>query len=186
MVNHRRGLDVLPSPNTFDVVPAISEKDAEYTIEFLKTIYDYIVIDCAPGLMEANLAALAQSDDVFLVATPDVPSVRNLARYLEHLGRFNYPPDHAKVVINRYSKKGDISKERVEKILKAHVRIAVPNSYAEVIEAVNTGTPISPDKSWEFVQVLRRWVESLAHHGTGHATRPEPQKRFGILKLGSL
>lgn len=186
VVNHRGTLDVLPSPNTFDVVPVVSEKDAEYTIEFLKSIYDYIVIDCAPGLTDINLAAVAQSDEMGLVATPDVPSIRNLSRYLEHLSRFSDPTDHAKIVVNRYSKKGDISKDRIEKILKKHIHIAVPNSYAEVIEAVNTGTPIPPDKGLEFVQVLRHWVELLTQGLPGPSARQEPQKRFGILRLGIL
>src|SRR5262249_28767047 len=62
VVNHPGGLDVLPSAATCDVLPAVSEKDAEYTLEFLKGIYDYIIIDCAPGLTELNLAAIAQSD----------------------------------------------------------------------------------------------------------------------------
>jgi len=186
VVNHRSGLDVLPSPNTFDVVPTVAEKDAEYTIEFLKTIYDYIVIDCAPGLTDMNLAAVAQSDEMCLVATPDVPSIRNLSRYLEHLARFSDPVEHAQIVVNRYSKKGDISKERIEKILKKNIHIAVPNSYAEVIEAVNTGTPISADKGLEFVQVLRRWVEALSLGVSASSARPEPQKRFGILRLSIL
>lgn len=186
VVSHGSGLDVLPSPNTFDVVPVVSEKDAEYTIEFLKTIYDYIIIDCAPGLTEMNLAAVAQSDEMCLVATPDVPSIRNLSRYLEHLVRFSDPTEHAKIVVNRYSKKGDISKDRIEKILKKHIHIAVPNSYAEVIEAVNTGTPIPADRGLEFVQVLRRWVESLEQGAPGPNARQAPQKRFGILRLGIL
>lgn len=138
-----------------------------------------------PGLTEANLAAVAQSDEMCLVVTPDVPSIRNLSRYLEHLARFNYPAEHAKIVVNRYSKKGDISKDRIEKIMKRNVHVAVPNSYAEVIEAVNTGTPISADKGLEFVQVLRRWAEVVAHGGSPPA-RQEPQKRLGILRLGSL
>lgn len=185
VVNHGSGLDVLPSASSFDVVPSVSEKDAEYTLEFLKSVYDYVIIDCAPGLTELNLAAIAQSDEMYLVATPDVPSVRNLSRYLEHLARFSYPPNHTKVVINRYSKKGDISKERIEKILKRDVQVAVPNNYAEVIEAVNTGTPIPADKGGEFVHVLRRWAEAVAPSGPGAGTAAEPQKRFSILRLGA-
>jgi pilus assembly protein CpaE len=184
VVNHGSGVDVLPSASSFDVVPAVTEKDAEYTLEFLKTIYDFIIIDCAPGLSELNLAAIAQSDELCLVATPDVPSVRNLSRYLEHLTRFSYPPDHARVVVNRCSKKGDISQERIEKILKKPVHVAVPNSYAEVIEAVNTGTPIPADKSWEFVQVMRRWAEAVAP-GVPVSEKQEPKKGFGILRLGT-
>jgi pilus assembly protein CpaE len=184
VVNHGSGVDVLPSASSFDVVPAVTEKDAEYTLEFLKTIYDCIIIDCAPGLSELNLAAIAQSDELCLVATPDVPSVRNVSRYLEHLTRFNYPPEHAKVVVNRCSKKGDISRERIEKILKRAVHVAVPNSYAEVIEAVNTGTPIAAEKSGEFVQVMRRWAEAVAP-GVPASEKPEPKKGFGILRLGT-
>jgi pilus assembly protein CpaE len=186
VVSHQSGVDVLPSPSTFDLVTSISEKDAEYTIGFLKTIYDYIVIDCAPGLAEANLAAVQQSDEMCLVATPDVPSIRNLSRYLEHLTRFNHPAENVKVVINRYSKKGDISKDHIEKILKKQVYLTVPNSYAEVIEAINSGTPIAADKRLEFVQALRHWVESLTQGVPVPAIRQEPPKRFGILKLVTL
>lgn len=186
VVSHKSGLDVLPAPNTFDVVPVISEKDAEYTIGFLKSMYDYIVVDCALGLTELNLAAVQQSDETCLVATPDVPSVRNLSRYLEHLARFNHPPENAKIVVNRYSKKGDITKDHIEKILKKHVHMTLPNSYAEVIEAVNSGTPISADRGLEFVHVLRRWAESLTHGASAPAARQETSKRFGILRLMTL
>lgn len=185
VVSHQSGLDVLASPNTFDVGKDISQKDTEYTLGFLKTIYDYIVVDCAPGLTDANVVPVQEADELFLVATPDVPSIRNLSRYLEHLGRFSRPADHVKVVINRYSKKGDISKDHIEKVLKKQVHVTVPNSYADVIEAANSGTPIPAGKNSEFARALQHWVESLAQGAVALPARNASDKLSGILRLGS-
>ena len=183
VVSHPSGLDVLASPSTFDVGKGISQKDTEYTLDFLKTIYDFIVLDCAPGLTDANVTPAQQADELFLVATPDVPSIRNLSRYLEHLGRFNRPVEDVKVVINRHSKKGDISKDHIERALKKKIHLTMPNSYAEVIEAANSGTPIPMEKGSEFARAMKHWAESLVQDAEMQAARQESDKPSGIFRL---
>jgi pilus assembly protein CpaE len=162
VVHHSSGLDVLASADAFDGAFGVAVLDVEFVLDFLKTIYDYTIVDCAPGLSGLNLATVQKSDEVWLVATPDVPSVRNLSRYLEHLTRFNFPMDEVKIILNRHSKKDTITREHVEKALKRPVFMTLPNSYAEVMEAVNTGNPVLPGARSEFANVLRRWVESLS------------------------
>jgi pilus assembly protein CpaE len=181
---HSSGLDVLASPAGFDAAVAVQAHDLEFTLDFLKTIYDVIVIDCPPGLSGLNLSAVQKSDELWLIATPDVPSVRNLCRYLEHLSRFNYPADAVKVLINRHSRRDPVSKEDIARTLKKQILLTVPNSYAEVMEALNTGTPISPGAKSEFSAVLRRWAEAMARGASGLAlAQEEPKRRFGILGL---
>lgn len=182
--HHASGLDVLASPDGFDAVVNVEGQNVELTLDFLKTMYDDIVIDCPPGLSGLNLAAVQKSDELWLIATPDVPSVRNLSRYLDHLTRFNYPGDAVKVLVNRYSKRDPVTKEDIAKALKKPVFMTVPNSYAEVMEAVNTGTPISPGAKSEVAGVFRRWAETLARGSSPAVVAPEPPKRrFGILGL---
>jgi pilus assembly protein CpaE len=184
-VHHRDGLDVLASPGAFDAIVHVSEEDVEQTIEFLRTLYDYIVIDCAPGLTGLNVAAVQTADEVGLVATQELPAIRNLSRYLEHFVRFSFPAERVKVIINRYSKKGAITTEQIERALKKPIHLAVPNSYAEVMAAINSGTPIMPDKSSEFGAVLRKWATSLMQGGQPAvvAKKEEPKRRFGILGI---
>jgi pilus assembly protein CpaE len=182
VVHHSSGLDVLASPDGFVTGVSVSGPDVESTLEFLKTIYDYIVIDCAPGLSGLNLAAVQHSDEVWLIATPDVPSVRNLSRYLEHLTRFSYPVDSVRVLINRYSKRGEITREHLEKVLRKSVYMTVPNSYAEVMDAVNTGTPVAPGTRSEFAAALRQWTDSLSGNGAVVSV-PAEKRRWTMLGL---
>jgi len=181
---HGSGLEVLAAPAGFDAALHVEAQDVEFTLDFLKTIYDLVIIDCPPGLSGLNLAAVQKSDELWLIATPDVPSVRNLSRYLEHLSRFNYPSDAVKVLINRFSKRDPVSKEDIARTLKKPVVMTVPNSYAEVMDAVNTGTPISPGAKSEFSAVFRKWAESLIRGAAPVAVaQEEPRRRLGILGL---
>lgn len=182
LVHHETGLDLLASPDTLHTSVVAAAKDVETTLDFLKTMYEYTVIDCPPGLSGLNLAAVEKSDELWLIATPDVPSVRNLSRYLEHLMRFNYPAEHIKVVINRQSRKDPVSKDDIGRALKRPVSMTLPNSYAEVMQAVNGGSPISPHARSEFAGALKRIVDdSLRGIPPPAAAQQEPKRRFGIL-----
>ena len=133
----------------------------ESTIDFLREEYDLVLIDCAPGLNAYNVGAIDRSDAVFLVAAPELPSVRNLVRYLEHLKRFNCPSEKTRIIINRYDKRSGIRQDQIEKTIRMPVSLLVPNSYVEVVNAINTGTPISNTARTELAGALRRWVDTL-------------------------
>jgi pilus assembly protein CpaE len=182
-VHHSSGLDVLASPGALDAVVHVSENEVEQTIEFLRTLYDYVVIDCAPGLTGLNVAAVQTADEVDLVATQELPAIRNLSRYLEHFVRFSFPPERLKVIINRYSKKGSITHEQIERALKKPIHLAVPNTYADVMNAINSGTPIGSDKASEFGSVIRKWTSSLMQGAAAAVVKEEPKRRFGILGI---
>jgi pilus assembly protein CpaE len=145
-------------------------------------MYEIIVIDCAPGLTRFNVSCADKSDKVCLITTPEVPSVRNLARYLDHLGRFNCPEEKIDVVINRDSKRNAISRQQVEKAIKRPVNIAIPNDYNELIEAINTGRPLLPDRNSDLVASIRGWTQSLVSSGGATAKAPV-KRRFGILGI---
>ncbi|MGZ4888339.1 MAG: AAA family ATPase [Candidatus Angelobacter sp.] len=182
VAHHSSGLDVLASADTFDSTLGAAANDVEFVLDFLKTIYDYTIIDCSPGLSGLNLAAVQKSDEVWLVATPDVPSVRNLSRYLEHLTRFSFPVDAVRIIINRHSKRDAITKEHVERVLRRPVYMTLPNNYAEVMAAVNTGMPMSPQAKTEFAIVLKHWAESLFGHAAPTA-RGEVKRPWAVLGL---
>jgi pilus assembly protein CpaE len=181
---HESGIDVLGSPDAFDTVSHTTVEAVEQTLEFLRDIYDVIVVDCPPTLTGMNVGAIAKSEEIYLVATPEVPSIRNLARYLDHLNHFNCPPDKVHVIINRGSKRGSITDQQIEKVIHKRVYLTVPNSYAEIIEAINTGTPVTPAGKSELARTFSRWAEQVAHaKQTGTSNEPKKQearRMFGI------
>ena len=153
------------------------------TIDFLREEYDLVLIDCAPGLNAYNVGAIDRSDAVFVIAAPELPSVRNLVRYLEHLKRFNCPKEKTRIIINRYDKRSAIREDQIEKTIRMPVTLLVPNSYTEVVNAINTGTPISINARTELAAALRQWVDTLADRPEQVGAKQEPKRRFGILGL---
>jgi pilus assembly protein CpaE len=185
--HHTSGVDVLGSPDAFDSAIHATVDALEQTLEFLRDVYDVIVIDCPPTLTGMNVAAIAKSEEIYLVATPEVPSIRNLARYLDHLNQFNCPPDKVHVIINRGSKRGTITDQQIEKVIHKRVYLTVPNSYAEVIEAINTGNPVVPTGKSELTRTFSRWAEEIAS-SSGATAMNEPKKQearrmFGFFNL---
>lgn len=184
IVKHSSGLHVLPAPDTFGAGSKVSEAALESTLDFLREEYDLVLVDCAPGLNAYNVGAVDRADGVFLVAAPELPSVRNLVRYLEHLKRYNCPPEKTKVIINRYDKRSAIREDQIEKTIRASIAFLVPNSYAEVINAINSGNPISINARTELAETFRRWIGTLVKKAANSGAAPESTKRrFGILGL---
>jgi pilus assembly protein CpaE len=178
---HSSGLDVLTAPNSFGTGVTASETALESTLDFLRGEYDLVIIDCAPGLNAYNVGAIDRADAVYLVAAPEVPSIRNLVRYLEHLKRFNCPKEKTRVVINRYDKRAGVRSDQIEKTIRMPISFLVPNSYAEVVGAINLGTPISFTATTELAATFRRWIDTLIEKPVQSADKQEPKRRFGIL-----
>lgn len=183
LVKHSSGLHVLPAPDTFGAGSKVPESAVEATIDFLREEYDLVLIDCAPGLNAYNVGAIDRSDAVFVIAAPELPSVRNLVRYLEHLKRFNCPKEKTRIIINRYDKRSAIREDQIEKTIRMPITLLVPNSYTEVVSAINSGTPISIKTRTELASALRQWVDTLAERPEQVGVRQEPKRRFGILGL---
>jgi pilus assembly protein CpaE len=101
--------------------------------------------------------------------TAELPSVRNTVRYIEHLSKLGYAASSIYVVLNRYSKKGPLSDERIEKTLGRQISLRIPNSYNEVVRAINSGAPISSGSKSEFSVAIQKWARELTAGGSANA-----------------
>src|SRR5437868_8371512 len=90
LLHHDSGLDLLDSPEAVDALHGAPPSSVEYTLAFLAELYQFVVVDCAPGLTDGTLASIAQSDKVAIIMTAELPSVRNAVRYMEHLSKLGY------------------------------------------------------------------------------------------------
>jgi len=161
LLRHASGLHLLDSPETVDVVHKASPSAVEHTLAFLGESYQFVVVDCPPGLSDVTLACISQSDQVAIVLTAELPSIRNAVRYIEHLERLGYNPGKIQIVLNRHSKRGPLADDRIERALGRKISVRVPNSYNEVIKAINAGAPIPSGKS-DFGEAIQVWAQNLA------------------------
>jgi pilus assembly protein CpaE len=161
LLRHDSGLHVLDSPEAVDAIHGASPSAVEHTLAFLADTYQFVIVDCPPGLTDGTLACVAQSDQVAIVMTAELPSVRNCLRYIEHLSKLGYSSGSIDVVLNRFSKKGPLSDDRIETTLGRKISVRVPNSYNEVIRAINTGAPISAGSKSDFSAAIQKWAHEL-------------------------
>ncbi len=179
LLKHPSGLEVLPAPDGFEAIRHVAVEGIARTLDFLKGQYEYILVDCAPGLSDQNLTVIDHSDHVFLISTAEIPALRNTARCLEYLTRFEYSPDKIQVVINRHTKGGPINDAQIEKAIRKPIYRNVPNQYGEVIKSLNTGNPFSLMPNSEFMKSLGEWADLL----TGKAIQQGKKKegKGGVL-----
>lgn len=162
LLHHSSGLDVLDSPESVDAIHGASPATIEHSLAFLADTYHFVIVDCPPGLTDGTRACISQSEQVAIVMTAELPSVRNTIRYIEHLSKLGYSSSSIHVVLNRHSKKGPLSDDRIEKALGREISLWVPNSYDEVVRAINTGAPISSGRKSDFGAAIHKWAHELA------------------------
>jgi pilus assembly protein CpaE len=177
VIHYSDCLDVLPSPDVFDDTSTLSLEDIQRAIRFLGENYEFVIIDCPHGVHNLSLSTIDCCDEVFLITTPDVPGLRDLARYMDRLLQSNVPAGKLKVVINRFSSEGALSLEQIEKAIHQPIAITIPNASSDLIRAMNTGSPVLPDRKSEFATQMKKWAASLVREP---AEPLEPKRRFAF------
>ncbi|MBV8673340.1 MAG: AAA family ATPase [Acidobacteriaceae bacterium] len=181
IAKHPSGLDVLSSPESHDPNRSIDPDALERTVEFLRSEYDYLILDCETSLNDVNLAVMDRSDQICLVATPEIGAVRDLSRYIDNLSRNEQATTKLHIVVNRHSSNGAIGIEQIEKAIRVPVQTRISNNFAECQKAINLGEPVSADKKTEFVAQMSKWAETLT--GTnGHQAAQNGRKKFSLWK----
>jgi pilus assembly protein CpaE len=181
IARHNSGLEVLSSPESHDLSRTVDPDALERTLEFLRGEYDYILLDCETSLEESSLAVMDRSDQIYIVATPDIGAIRDLSRYIDGLSRNESTSARLHVIINRYSSHGAIAVEQIEKAIRVPVEVRLCNAYTECQRAINVGEPIGPDKKSEISSQFSRWTSIL----TGEESpKVQPAARKGFSLFG--
>jgi pilus assembly protein CpaE len=179
VAHHSSGVDVLPGPSILNGNIHVPLDAVEQSIRFLANVYEYVIVDCPLGLSDLNLVTIEGCDELYLVTTPDVPALRDLSKYVDRLSQCNVSPSKLRVVVNRYSSDAAVTLEQIEKAIRQPVSITVPNSPSEVMRAMNTGTPVAPERKTEFALQIKKWASSLVPMTT-ELVAEEPKRRFSL------
>lgn len=141
LTRHQDSLMILAAPSHPDVRDRVSPTLVSQILRSLSRTFDYVVIDTAPTFDEQTLTALDQTDEIVIVATLDVPTLKNVKVALETLDMLNIAHDHRHLLLNRADDEVGISPDRVEGILGMRPVTQVSTSL-DVAASTNAGTPI--------------------------------------------
>jgi len=176
IAKHPSGLEVLSSP---DICGGLknADPDAEATtLEFLRSEYDYVIVDCPTVMDAATLAVIGVSTNVYLVATPEIGAIRDLSRYVDYLTQIEGATAKLQVVVNRVSSRYAVNVEHIEKAIRVPVAIQLPNSYAELVRSANLGEPISLKGKSEFTTQFMNWANTVVG-STAKVAEPETKPK---------
>jgi pilus assembly protein CpaE len=181
VVRHRSGLDVIASPEMSSGLHEPRADQLEQVMDFLRREYDYVLIDSAPNFQNSKASIIDQSDEIYIVSTPDVAALRDLARMVENLSLSESATSKLRVVVNRSTASDSVTSEQIEKAVRFPISIAVPNNYFELLRAINDGEPISPQRRSEFNQAIARWANRIVHGVSGMKAPTEKKGLFSFL-----
>jgi pilus assembly protein CpaE len=142
LTRYRPGLQMLLAP----VAPGDAEKVTPALVSellaVLRTMFDYIVVDTPAYLSEHVLAAMDVSVHHVLLATPDVPALKNLRVTQDMLDLLSYAKEARSIVLNRSDSNVGLSPEDVERVLRSPIAAHIPSSRAVPL-SINNGMPIT-------------------------------------------
>jgi len=189
LTRHPDSVMVLAAPSHPDVRDRVTPLLVSRILRALREIFDFIVVDTAPAFDEQTLTALDETDECVVVATLDVPTLKNVKVALETLEMLNIASGHRHLLLNRADDAVGLGPDKVESILGMVVATQISTSI-DIAAATNSGRPIlSSSPSHPSSTALRQLAAQLSGEPSapnGAATmeaRPESEKsgrRFRI------
>jgi pilus assembly protein CpaE len=187
VVKHKSGLEILAGSEQFDRPGAADGGGIEELLRLLARQYEYIIVDAGSQINSCTVAALYAADTMYLVANPDVPSVRNAQRLLERVRQLGACGERVRVLLNRASEPFPIPPKQIETALGHPIHHTFPSDYKTVSTALNSGVPLAlagnSDMAAQFGHFTRLILDPNAD-----AAVAQPQKRnlLGLQKLASI
>jgi pilus assembly protein CpaE len=185
VISHAAGYDVLCAPEDPVAAERVGAREATAVLEAAQAQYDYVVVDTPPALNEVVLAAFDRSRSLVVMATLDVPSLRNLRTFLQTLDRLKLPTEDVSLVVNKAERGVGIDLSRVERVYPQGFSAVLPYA-AEVTRSINQGEPVivsapGADVSRQFIESAKRLVspkDGAEFAWFGPTRRRGPLSRF--------
>jgi pilus assembly protein CpaE len=170
------GLRVLPAPVEPSAADQILPHQMVGIVMLLRSMFEYVVIDLPPHFDDVVVALLEEADDVLLVASMDIPSIKNLKVGIQTLDLLALAGSKIRLVLNRANAKVNLDIGDVERALGVTADFRVPSDIS-VPQAVNRGIPVVLDKPKSaagsaLIAIAESFIATDAD-----ASEPEPRRR---------
>ncbi|MBA4384160.1 MAG: hypothetical protein C0410_05440 [Anaerolinea sp.] len=143
--NKLTGLHMMPSPKDPELNDVHKGEPVSKVLNYLKQMYNFIVIDTTSYLTEVVQTCLDIADYIVLITTQDIPSIKTTNQFLNLADASGIAREKILFVMNRYDKRIAISPERVGESLKQPVLVAIPFEERIITSAMNRGVPFMVD-----------------------------------------
>lgn len=125
--------------------PEVSDEiHASHMVElfgYLNTMFDYIVVDAGRHLDDRTVEVLSISDAILVLSVLDLPTIRNVKRYMEIFDKLEFDRERIHLIVNRYLKKGRLTLNDLESSVGMETFWTIPNDFAPMSLGIDRGNP---------------------------------------------
>jgi pilus assembly protein CpaE len=157
LCEHDSGVHVLLAPPEPESAGNVDGQSVGAVIERLLSRYSFVVVDTWSFLDDVTANLLRRADDVLLVTTPELPTLRNAKRLIKFAQNHDIDTSRIMIVLNRFPSVEGISLKDVQDHLHHPVAANIPSEGMAVTHSINRGVPlvISAPKGWAAQNLLR-------------------------------
>jgi pilus assembly protein CpaE len=175
VVKHKSGLDILAGGDQADRPGSQDVPAVEQLLQLFSRIYDFIVVDAGSITNPCAEVAVCTADTIYLVANPDVASIRNAHRVADRIEHFGAGKDRLRILLNRFGDDHQIAPKQIETALGHSIHMAFPSDYVTVSTALNSGVPLTLTNHSEMAAQLSRLTREIVQ-------MPEQEQKDGKAK----
>jgi pilus assembly protein CpaE len=167
------GLEIIPSPSALASRVQPKQEQLRHVIGFLRSNYDFAVLDLGRSLNRIAVAAIEELDETYLVTTLEVPALHQAKQIVQTLLDSGYGKSRLRLVLNRVPKRVDVTPEELEKMLGLPIFAMLPNDYPELYDCYSEGKLLARSSN------LGQHIARLAAKISGTKMDP-PKKKFSL------
>ncbi len=174
---------VATGPSNVDVISPAQEYGANVVpisrrmpqmLRFWRSHYDFTLIDFGHGMSQTLLDSVESIDTLVLVATNELPALRQAKRIIAALAAKNFGGNRVKLVLNKMPKRLKFELPELENVIGHKIHCAIPDEYDSLHEAYSEPRLLQPDSP------LGRQIGEFAARLAGMAPAQKKARKFFI------
>jgi pilus assembly protein CpaE len=187
VTKHKSGLEILAGSEQFERPGAADSGAIEELFRLFSKHYEYVVVDAGSQINSCTVAALYAAETMYLVANPDVPSIRNAQRLIDRVRQLGACGERVRFLLNRAAEPYPIPLKQIEGAVGHPIDHIFRSDYKTVSTALNSGVPVALSGTSEIAEQFDTFTRRILgpDGGTAGGTG-EKRSLLGLEKLASL
>jgi pilus assembly protein CpaE len=159
LTKHASGIQLLAAPKRLDDCELVSDKTIAASLESLRELFEFVIVDCGGSIDENAVAAWERSDSLFYVLDQSIAAARCAWRFLDLFGRLGLSGVEPAFILNRHQSHHPINEQQISNTLGHPIFAKIPRD-EKVLERLQSGAK----DLWDAGETspLTRGIEELA------------------------
>ncbi len=183
VVRHKSGLDILAGGDQIDRPGPNDAPAVEQLLQQLGRSYDFVIIDAGTLTSVVADVAVFAADTIYLVANPDIASVRNAHRIVDRFEQLGAGRERLRVLLNRVSEQNQIGPKQIEATLGHSLHTMFPSDYSVVSAAMNSGVPLTMTNHSDLAARFERFTKQIINPNAPAETDEPAREKASFLGI---